>query len=326
LELSIDPAVIERIMPGVHWLDFYENYDIDGISVMYDLQYEDVAPNVKRDCFGILRNFKEMHGMFPTPIEPVIKADIDPMEFLKSFEMPNPKDPRILAPLKEAVERLKGKKAVAFIMHSSLIYPAWLRGFDNYLMDYYTNPEFAFELANIFTDWFVDLEKQAIDIGVDLIVDGEDYSGKQGLWMSEEHLKEFVMPGLKKAIKVAQDAGLPFVKHCDGGIYPILNLLVEQGIDCLNPIEPAAGMDIGEVKELIGDKVALWGNIDCSHLLSFGKPEDVEKATIECIRAASPGGGHIISSSNTIHELVPAKNFMAMVETTRKYGNYPLNL
>lgn len=116
------------------------------------------------------------------------------------------------------------------------------------------------------------------------------------------------------------------VKHCDGNLYPILDLLVEQGIDCLNPIEPAAGMDIGKVKKLIGQKIALWGNIDCSHLLTFGTTEDVKKATIECIKAASPGGGHIISSSNTIHDSIPAENFIAMVQTARKYGKYPLNL
>ena len=83
-------------------------------------------------------------------------------------------------------------------------------------------------------------------------------------------------------------------------------------------------MDIGRVKKLIGNRVALWGNIDCSHLLPFGTPDDVKKATIECIRAASPGGGHIISSSNTIHDSVPAENFVAMVEAAREYGNYPI--
>ena len=326
MELSIDQSVIDNIMPGVSWLDFYENFDIDGVSVMYDLQYEDIEPNIKRDCFGILRNFKEMHGMFPTPVEPLINASMNPMEFLKTFNMPDPKDPRILAPLKDAVKKLKGKKAIAFMMHSSLIYPIFLRGFDNYMMDYYINPEFAYELAMIFTDWFIDLEKQAIHIGADLIIDGEDYSGKNGIWMSVDHLKKFVLPGLKKTIKVAKDAGIPYVKHCDGDLYPILDLLVEQGIDCLNPIEPAAGMDIGKVKKLIGHKVALWGNIDCSRLLTFGTPNDVRKATIECIKDASSGGGHIISSSNTIHDSVPAENFVTMVQTARRYGKYPLDL
>jgi uroporphyrinogen decarboxylase len=83
-------------------------------------------------------------------------------------------------------------------------------------------------------------------------------------------------------------------------------------------------MDIGEVKKRYGDRVAVWGNIDCSHLLPFGKPEDVRHATIDCIRKTSLGGGHIISSSNTIHSAVPAKNFIEMVKTTREYAVYPI--
>lgn len=326
VELDIDDSVIQEIMPGATRLDFYDEFDIDGIHVIYDIQYEDVGPNLKRDFFGVVVNFKAMHGFFPTPVEPLIKADMDPLKFLETYKMPDPYNPKILESLRQAVKRFKGKKAIVFGMHTSLIYPIFIRGMENLMVDYYKNPEFAHRLSEMVTDFFVELEKLAIEIGADIILEGEDYAGNRGLWMSVDHLKEFVLPGLRKAIRVAKDAGVPFVKHTDGNINSILDLLVEQGIDCLNPIEPNAGMDIGKVKRMIGDKVALWGNIDCSHLLTFGLPEEVEKATIECIKNASPGGGHIISSSNTIHDSVPAKNFVAMVKTAREFGKYPIKV
>ena len=47
--------------------------------------------------------------------------------------------------------------------------------------------------------------------------------------------------------------------------------------------------------------------------------EDVIKDTLRAIKTASPGGGHIISSSNTIHSDVPYDNYMQMLETVRKY-------
>jgi uroporphyrinogen decarboxylase len=324
-ELDVAPEVYEKVMPGAGWLDFYENFDIDGVSVMYDLLYEDVAPDIKRDCFGILRNFREMQGEWPVPVEPLIKPDIGPMKFLDTYKMPEP-SPRMMHMLQDAVNRLKGEKAIVFIIHTSLIYPTFLRGFEQFMMDYYDNPEFAKRLGDMFTDFFIGLEKMAIEMGADIILDGEDYAGTASLWMSEDLLKEFVLPGLRRAIKVAKDAGVVFVKHCDGNINSILELLVEQGIDCLNPMEPAAGMDIGEVKQRIGKKVALWGNVDCSDLLTFRKPEDVRKATRECIRQAAPGGGYILSSSNVIHSAVPPENFLAMVEAGREFGCYPINL
>ncbi len=324
LELAIDNAIIQKIMPGATWLDFYENFDIDGVTVFYDIEYTDVGPDLKRDYFGVTRNFKDMQGFFPTPIEPLIKPEMDAMKFLDTYKMPNPKDPKNLSSLRDAIKRLKGKKAIIFLMHSSLIYPIFIRGFENYMMDYYTNPEFAKRLSDILTDFFVEMTKEAIALGADAVVEAEDYSGTRGLWMSVDMLSKFVIPGLRKVIKVVKDANIPFIKHCDGDLWPIMDLLVNEGIDCLNPIEPDAGMDIGEVKKMYGNRISLWGNIDCANLLTFKKPEDVINATKECIKKASYGGGHILSSSNTIHSAVPIENFMAMINTAREYGKYPM--
>jgi uroporphyrinogen-III decarboxylase len=79
------------------------------------------------------------------------------------------------------------------------------------MLDYYLNPDFAYKLAMIITDFFIELEKQAIEIGADIILDGEDYGGKNGLFMSVEHFKRFVLPGLRKVIAVAKSYNVPFV-------------------------------------------------------------------------------------------------------------------
>ncbi|GFP39856.1 hypothetical protein HKBW3S47_01553, partial [Candidatus Hakubella thermalkaliphila] len=40
----------------------------------------------------------------------------------------------------------------------------------------------------------------------------------------------------------------------------------------------------------------------------------------------SPGGGHILSSSNSIHHSVKPENYLAMVETAKKYGKYLIRI
>lgn len=328
LEWIVEDPVIQKIMPGATMLDFYEKFDIDAITVYEDIEFIPVSPGIKRDHFGVLRNFQGKEGdlWFPFPIEPLIKEDMDPNEFLESYKMPDPHDTKRLATLRAAVKRFKGKKAIIFGLHHGLIYPAFIRGFGNYLADFYLNPDFVKRLATMVNDYYLELERQAIEIGADIIHDGEDYCGKEGLFMSIEHFKEFVLPGLRNVIKVSKENGVPFVKHTDGNVWPILDILVEEGIDAINPIEPAAGMDIGEVKRKYGDRIALIGNIDCAHLLTFGKPSQIRDAVRECIRAASPGGGHILSSSNSIHVGVPPENFIAMVEATREFGKYPIKV
>jgi len=82
----------------------------------------------------------------------------------------------------------------------------------------------------------------------------------------------------------------------------------------------------GLVKKKYGKRLWLVGNIDCGYILSEASTEEVAAAVKECILKASPGGGHIISSSNAIHSSVKPQNYRTMVEATRQYGRYPLVL
>jgi uroporphyrinogen decarboxylase len=83
-------------------------------------------------------------------------------------------------------------------------------------------------------------------------------------------------------------------------------------------------MDIGYVKQHYGDRIAIVGNIDCGELLCNAPVEEVRRVTRETIEVAAPGGGFCLSSSNSIHSSVKPENYMAMVETLREYGEYPL--
>ncbi len=115
------------------------------------------------------------------------------------------------------------------------------------------------------------------------------------------------------------------LRHTDGNITGFADeFLLESGFDGYHSIDPEAGMDLKWVKEKYGDKVLLMGNVDCGRVLHLGTREDVIKDTLRAIKTASPGGGHILSSSNTIHSDVPYDNYMQMLETARKYGQYPI--
>jgi uroporphyrinogen decarboxylase len=142
--------------------------------------------------------------------------------------------------------------------------------------------------------------------------------------MSPRHFAEFILPGLQRAVDNAHQAGAYVVKHSDGNIMPLMDMIVATGIDAINPLEPPAGMDIGYVKQHYGDRIAIVGNIDCGELLCNAPVEEVRRVTRETIEVAAPGGGFCLSSSNSIHSSVKPENYMAMVETLREYGEYPL--
>ncbi|MCD6395100.1 MAG: hypothetical protein J7M40_16545, partial [Planctomycetes bacterium] len=128
-----------------------------------------------------------------------------------------------------------------------------------------------------------------------------------------------VMAGFK-------EVGLPVIKHTDGNIMPILDMILDSDIDCLDPIDPVAGLDIGEFKKKYADRIALKGNVDCAHTLTFGSEKEVVEETKEVIRKAADGGGLILSSSNSIHSAVKPGNYLAMWNAIRMYGRYPIEL
>ena len=83
-------------------------------------------------------------------------------------------------------------------------------------------------------------------------------------------------------------------------------------------------MEIGELKRKIGHRVCLIGNIDLGYTLTRGTPQEVEEEVKQRIREIGPGGGYCVGSSNSIPYYVPVENYRAMVESTLKYGAYPI--
>jgi uroporphyrinogen decarboxylase len=318
--------------------EFVEMEDLDGLTIFEDMKLETLGTaeqkelvwrgrtiltgtrQVVRDEWGIIWGITDFG--IPYPIDGPIKEPAD----LKTYTPPDPEAPHRLQSLREAVKKFKGRRAIVFLTHDGFEFPHYLRGgMENLLLDYYDNPCLAHELAEMVIDYKIRLMRRAIREGADAVVSGDDYANQHGTVMSPQHFRQFVLPYLKRSIDAAHDEGVPFIKHTDGNIWAILDDLVQAGIDALDPIEPAAGMDIGEVKAKYGDRIAVIGNVDCSFVLTRGTVEEVEEAVKETIAKASPGGGHILASSNSIHPAVKPENYKAMVEAARKFGRYPID-
>jgi uroporphyrinogen decarboxylase len=183
-------------------------------------------------------------------------------------------------------------------------------------------PNLARRLVNMVVDFSIEIGKAAIDMGVDAIEISNDSGYVSGPMLSPKLFHEFITPTLERQVRTFKRKGAIVFVHCDGNVYPILDDMVGAGIDGWHAIEPQAGMDIGYVKEKYGDRICLIGNIDVSHTLPFGSEEDVVREVKERINLAAPGGGYILSSSNSIHRGVKPSNAIAMYRAGRKYGVY----
>jgi len=260
----------------------------------------------------------------PEAIDHPVRGPIRSKDDLKKYSPPNPDAPHRLGKLPELVARFKGKRAIIFRHRAAFMWAVFLRGFENILMDFLLDPEFAHELMDKVLAASLPVARNAIRAGADAIVIADDYAGNSRPFFSPEIAREFVIPRLKLMVDAIHEEGGKVIKHSDGNLMPILDQIVTAGVDALNPIETLAGMDIGEIKRKYGNRIALIGNIDCGHLLSHGTMGEVDAAVKDCLAEAATGGGFILSSSNAIHSSVNPENYRAMIAAGRKYGRYPL--
>jgi uroporphyrinogen decarboxylase len=299
----------------------------------------DLAFGEGLDCVGAVANFKTVKtlpdgsyidewGCTYKPsadyVAHPIAGPIATSKDLDNYQFPDPIAPHRLGGLEKLVEKAKGKIAINFHSRVEFMWSVFLMGMDNLLVAMALEPDFTHRLFEKMADVNIAVIRRAIRAGANTISLGDDYCANKGPLMSPAIFREFCLPHMKRAVAAINDEGAKCIKHCDGNIWPLLDMWVEAGIDCINPLEPVANMDIAEVKAKYGKRIAIMGNIDCADLLCYGTKEQIETAVKECIRKGAPGGGLIISSSNSIHHGIPAKNYAAMISAVHKYGSYPI--
>ncbi|MBO3803725.1 MAG: hypothetical protein JTT11_07665 [Candidatus Brockarchaeota archaeon] len=180
---------------------------------------------------------------------------------------------------------------------------------------------FAAELASR-AEANLEWVKMQLDAGADLVVDCTDLCLKGGPFFRPSVYEELVFPNLKAVVGAVHARGAFFVMHTDGYLWPILEGLVNTGIDALHSIDPSAGMKVSDVKAKYGERIALCGNVDAASVLAYGSPADVAREARACIKEGAGGGGYFLTSSNCIYRGVPPANALALASSGMKYGKY----
>lgn len=192
----------------------------------------------------------------------------------------------------------------------------------NFVKWMYRNPLFIRRMFEKIVVHNISMINLLADCGAELIISNGDWCDKKGPMVPVKFFREIVFPGLMRQVHASHSQGLKFIKHTDGNIMPLLEDLAGT-VDGMHSLDPSAGVDIEEVKTKYGDRLVLFGNVSVDNLARKSKREIVDE-TKGCIRRASPGGGHILTSSNTWFADAKLENCLTMVEVGRKFGTYPL--
>lgn len=190
---------------------------------------------------------------------------------------------------------------------------------EDYMVYCLTNTEEMYKISEKVIAYEIKKAKLFIDKGADAILIADDMAFNTGVFLPPYIMEENVYPFYKKMIKeIKAYKDVPIFLHSDGNLNSVMDDIVECGFDGLQSLQPSAGMDIQEIKSKYGDKLCLWGNIDLDYIMCFGSTEEVKADVRKTIDIASPGGGFILSTCNTMVDIIPTANIFAMMEEAER--------
>jgi uroporphyrinogen decarboxylase len=258
------------------------------------------------------------------------------LEALKRYlHWPNMDDPTRTAHVGHQARRLVGENHYAIFGAPWLLFPferaCQLQGLDVFLMNMVSRPDFAqallekiLSLCKTHMGYFL----EALDENLDVIAIGDDLGTQESLLMSPQMYRQILKPihaDWIAFIKARTKAKVFF--HSDGDITPLLDDLVEIGVDILNPIQTSAGemADLARLKKRYGRHLCFCGAIDTQRVLPHGTPDQVREEVRRVIGCLGPGGGYMVASVHSIMNDVPPENILAMAEAVEAFGTYPLS-
>lgn len=240
-------------------------------------------------------------------------------EDLNALCLPDPDDPERYEGIKERVRYFTEHGYFTSCSINGFFSGVWyfLRPFKLWLRDLVMNKPFAKKIMDKLGEFNLKAAKNCLERGVHCIGWVDDLGYNKGMFISPETYKEIIYPWHKRVIRLAHKYGAFVNMHSHGNINAIIPLLVEAGLDAINPVGPSDNMDLKSLKEKFGDWITLQGGI--SKFIGKMNKKQLEEHLKDRISKGSPGGGYILSSEGGIPVTMTRKNFEFFMECSRKY-------
>ena len=190
-------------------------------------------------------------------------------------------------------------------------------------MNLVLQPEICAKLAELQGKRLVRGVELYAQLGVDGIMPCGDLGSSTGLMASPQIYHDMVYPWNKAHSDEAHRHGLKIMKHCCGHVWPIIDELAEV-YDAYEAIQETAGMDIGALKERVGNQTCLWGGIWHEHII-LGDVEDIRRDARYAFEHAAPGGGYIMGSTHSLAVDAKPENILEMKRCRDEWGDYPID-
>lgn len=193
--------------------------------------------------------------------------------------------------------------------------PRELMGEEALCMAYYDQPELIHDMLQTIGDTAYSVIEQVSSVApIDLLFVHEDMAGRSGPLAGPRQVRQFIAPYYRRIWDLVRERGARlFDQDSDGNMNPVLDAFLEAGVNCMHPMEPAAGMDIVKVREKYGAKLAFYGGID-KHVLRRSKAEIVHELEYK-LPPLIHSGGCVLALDHRVPNGTPLENYRFYVDT-----------
>jgi uroporphyrinogen decarboxylase len=261
-------------------------------------------------------------------------AGLETIKEVENYPWPDAFDMARYADMKVEADRIVKTEKMGFFlerMSSGMWEHAmWMRGYEQFFMDMMINPGLVQAIMEKILEINMQYWERAIEaVGENLLVVSmaDDLGSQNSLLVNLQDYKEQIWPFHKRLfdfIKTKAKSKVYIFFHNDGAVMETFPLLIEAGVDIMNPFQVnCEGMDTRKFKKEFGKDLTIWGgSCDNQQVMPFGTPQQVRDETRRRMDDLAPGGGFVFAPIHVIQAGVPPENIMAWWETLQKYGNY----
>jgi uroporphyrinogen-III decarboxylase len=199
----------------------------------------------------------------------------------------------------------------------------YLRGESQFLIDMAADPALARAIAEKITQHMIRVGVEEIrrwDLAGTGMWIYDDMASNRGPMFGPRRFEQVLLPCYRAMVRAYKAAGARYViLHSDGDIRPLVEMLIDAGIDGLNPLERRAGMDMQAMRRQF-PRLILTGGMCNTHTLIKGTQDEIEAEAREIIDLGRDGG--VIIGTHSISPEIPLENYAIYRDFCRSYGRF----
>lgn len=294
-----------------------KEFDVDFRWLTPDLTVgsEEVDDKHYKDMWGVLFQYTGDHwAIVGSPL-----ADAEDEEDILAAHYPDPHNPALFAGLEEKAKDLYENTDYilgADGLKCGLLQTALqMRGYEDFMCDLMADEDFA----NALLDKLLEVQKEMwteflsrVGKYVQLVYLTDDYGTQDSLLISPDIFNRFIKPRNEELIRhIKSLADVKIMFHCDGSILPILDDMIEMGVDIINPVQTStvSMKDTAMLKERFGSRLSFHGAIDVQQILPNASVSEIKEEVRKRVQDLWAGkGGYILAPCHNIgHDIEPEK-------------------